>query len=139
MSKKTKIFKTKKIKNPNNQYWIIYSDEFMEKLKDSHPMAVQTLIYNHQKLLTKHRDSEHIVHYEQTDELDKLQLCQYNKLLEGKTLNSYYASLLVKDIDLFDRFNFSNEVGSGNYSLEDDIDKGLDFLNYFYEKIYPTA
>ena len=139
MSKKIKIFKTKKIKNPNNQHWIIYSDEFMEKLKGSHPMAVQTLIHNHQSLLTEYRRSDHIVHYEQTEELDKLQLSQYNKLLEDKTLNSHYASLLIKDIDLFDRFNFSNEVGSGKYSLEDDIDKGLDFLNYFYGKIYPIA
>lgn len=117
------FFKTKKC----NDYtkWVVYSDDFYKKLLESHPFTPSVFISFHLKFLDKCFTKTHKHHFSQSDPLNDLTIPKINEINKNKNINQLYAQRMVSRDGLFDT------------EISDTPEKQLEFLNWYFNLIYP--
>lgn len=117
------LFKFKKCNNTTK--WVCYSDEFLDKMNKSHPMAAPILVQSHLDFLNNDSKYKHLWDLDQTSSFHETHLSKINELIKNKTLHQHYAYLMVSTPRIFDVLISTN------------LEERLSFLNYYLNLIYP--
>lgn len=117
------FFKTKRCNDTTK--WVVYSDDFYEKLLGSHPFTPSVFISFHLRYLNKSSIKTHKHHFSQSDPLNDSTIPKINEINKNKNINQLYAQRIVSREGLFD------------VELSMTPEEQIEFLNWYFNLIYP--